>query len=394
MTQPPQTTYWPAPVGQKCQTGIWSSINDTIALIAVLGYLGDYSSGPSCEKYYVCVGGTKTLQSCGTGLHWNDGKKLCDWPNNANCQPSFDPSDPGKKHYNLVIKHFSYFYCLEHGTKRPIRLPKNCQEGEYFGSDEDCSAYFICNHGQPLQFACQDGLYWNQQAKVCDWPQNAGCQLAQTVPTTTSAPIYTDAPPPSTPKLPTGILTPRPTTIRPTTTRPTTARPTTTQRPTTARPVTTRPTTYLPTTTDLTTSTTMGSEVVQPDPGSNTNDFMIVCYFTNWAWYRPGIGKYKPDDINSNLCTHIVYGFAVLDYTDLVMKPHDTWADFDNHFYEQVTAFKKRGAKVTLAIGGWNDSQGDKYSRLVNNPSARRKFITQAIEFLKKNNFDGLDLGN
>lgn len=58
--------------------------------------------------------------------------------------------------------------------------------------------------------------------------------------------------------------------------------------------------------------------------------FKIVCYFTNWAWYRRGIGKYTPDDINDDLCTHIVYGFAVLDYENLIMKPHDSWADFDN----------------------------------------------------------------
>lgn len=74
------------------------------------------------------------------------------------------------------------------------------------------------------------------------------------------------------------------------------------------------------------------------------------------------------------------------------MKPHDTWADYDNRFYERVTEFKNKGAKVTLALGGWNDSEGDKYSRLVNNPAARQKFITNAIDFIKKNNFDGLDL--
>lgn len=58
--------------------------------------------------------------------------------------------------------------------------------------------------------------------------------------------------------------------------------------------------------------------------------FKIVCYFTNWAWYRRGVGKYVPEDIDPNLCTHIVYGFAVLDYENLVVKAHDSWADFDN----------------------------------------------------------------
>lgn len=58
--------------------------------------------------------------------------------------------------------------------------------------------------------------------------------------------------------------------------------------------------------------------------------FKIVCYFTNWAWYRQGDGKYLPEDIDADLCTHIVYGFAVLDYENLIVKPHDSWADMDN----------------------------------------------------------------
>lgn len=57
-----------------------------------------------------------------------------------------------------------------------------------------------------------------------------------------------------------------------------------------------------------------------------------------------------------------------------------------------MTALRNRGIKVTVAIGGWNDSAGDKYSRLVNNPAARAKFIAHVIEFIKKYNFDGLDL--
>jgi chitinase len=47
---------------------------------------------------------------------------------------------------------------------------------------------------------------------------------------------------------------------------------------------------------------------------------------------------------------------------------------------------------VLIAIGGWNDSAGNKYSRLVNNPSARASFTQHVVEFIKTNNFDGLDL--
>lgn len=121
-------------------------------------------------------------------------------------------------------------------------------------------------------------------------------------------------------------------------------------------------------------------------------EFKVVCYFTNWAWYRQGGGRYVPEDIDADLCSHIVYGFAVLNRETLTIRPHDSWADTDNKFYERVVAYKKKGAKVTLAIGGWNDSAGDKYSRLVRDPSARARFVKTVVEFIEKYGFDGLDL--
>jgi hypothetical protein len=51
-----------------------------------------------------------------------------------------------------------------------------------------------------------------------------------------------------------------------------------------------------------------------------------------------------------------------------------------------VTALKggRAGRKVSLALGGWNDSKGDKYSRLVNDPKARR--YVPRIYHLKSDN--------
>ncbi|KAL7648230.1 UNVERIFIED_CONTAM: hypothetical protein RMT77_000133 [Armadillidium vulgare] len=118
----------------------------------------------------------------------------------------------------------------------------------------------------------------------------------------------------------------------------------------------------------------------------------VVCYFTNWAWYRPDIGQYMPDDIDPDLCTHINYAFATLDDQQLIMMPYDSWADIDNRFYRKVAAYSKYGIKVLISIGGWNDSADDKYHRLVNNPAARAKFITSALAFVKLYGFDGIDL--
>lgn len=70
----------------------------------------------------------------------------------------------------------------------------------------------------------------------------------------------------------------------------------------------------------------------------------------------------------------------------------DTFYHRITEFYERVVQYKRYGIKVSLALGGWNDSAGDKYSKLVNDPTARMKFVTHAVEFIEEYGFDGLDL--
>lgn len=56
--------------------------------------------------------------------------------------------------------------------------------------------------------------------------------------------------------------------------------------------------------------------------------------------------------------------------------------------YARVTDLKD--SKVLLSLGGWTDSSGDKYSRLVSNGSNRRKFVIGVVSFLRKHGFKGL----
>lgn len=56
---------------------------------------------------------------------------------------------------------------------------------------------------------------------------------------------------------------------------------------------------------------------------------------TSWSWYRQGAGKFIPEDIDANLCTNVIYAFAVLDPNTYTIK-----------LYEKITALKSKGVKV------------------------------------------------
>ena len=45
--------------------------------------------------------------------------------------------------------------------------------------------------------------------------------------------------------------------------------------------------------------------------------YVRVCYYTNWAQYRPAPMTFYPENIDVNLCTHLVYAFAQITNNEL-----------------------------------------------------------------------------
>ena len=232
-----------------------------------------------CTSYHQCVNGVKMLQKCNEGLHWNANSAVCDWPALAGCE----------------------------ATKSTATVKDGaCQEGFIQNDPSDCSKYQFCVHSKFERFSCQDGTFWDDTLKVCNFPDQVSCNQPSedTQPGLPQEPVIAEWEEPE--------------------------RPSTTSTTETSNWDTgdyDYQGEWKPSTTSTTKRPDYGNVPLQ---GPLTGDYKVVCYFTNWAWYRPGAGKYRAEDIDPTLCTHIIYGFAVLDYSTLLIKPHDTWADIDN----------------------------------------------------------------
>lgn len=122
--------------------------------------------------------------------------------------------------------------------------------------------------------------------------------------------------------------------------------------------------------------------------------YKIVCYYTNWSQYRTKLGKFLPEDIPADLCTHIIFAFGWLKKGKLSsFESNDETKDGTPGFYARVTGLKKANPKlkVLLAIGGWSFGT-QKFKEMSATRYARQTFIYSAIPFLRARNFDGLDM--
>lgn len=120
----------------------------------------------------------------------------------------------------------------------------------------------------------------------------------------------------------------------------------------------------------------------------------VVCYISSLflSNAHDDRGLYPLEAVDTDLCTHIIFGAGIIDKENHQIKFHDTWADFDERFDDRIAAFKRRGIKVMLAVGSFSIGDRQKFQNLVSNQYSRKHFVEHAVSFLAKHNFDGLEL--
>ncbi|XP_055385952.1 probable chitinase 10 isoform X2 [Condylostylus longicornis] len=140
---------------------------------------------------------------------------------------------------------------------------------------------------------------------------------------------------------------------------------------------------------------TINNQIVDLTSESN-NDLeeirnRIVCYAPNWSRYRTGVAKFDASFILPDLCTHLIYAFANL--VNNTVAPSDP-ADADQTFYLDFNKIKSKNpqVKTLISINQRPNTTESNYSNLVKDPERRQEFISNLIDFIKINNFDGVDI--
>ncbi|WP_442951182.1 glycosyl hydrolase family 18 protein [Paenibacillus sp. 481] len=164
---------------------------------------------------------------------------------------------------------------------------------------------------------------------------------------------------------------------------------------------------------------------VAPDAGG----YKIVGYYPGWATYGR---NYQVRDMDVSKVTHINYAFADICWNGIhgnpdpespnrqtwtcqdekgVMNapngtivmgdpwadaqknhPGDTWADPLKGNFKQLINLKKANPhlKTLISVGGW--SWSNRFSDVAADPVARENFANSAVDFVRKYQFDGVDV--
>ncbi|KAH9504021.1 hypothetical protein Btru_067551 [Bulinus truncatus] len=117
----------------------------------------------------------------------------------------------------------------------------------------------------------------------------------------------------------------------------------------------------------------------------------VVCYFLNWAQYRPGSCRYTAQDINPALCTHGVFAFSQLSGNRIV--PIEWNDDTSTGQWRQINDLKKVNPKfkTLLSLGGYSHGTA-RFHSMASALANRSEFISSTITLLRNWNFDGLDI--
>lgn len=130
------------------------------------------------HKFYQCSNGYRVTQTCPDKLVFNAVSNQCDWwSNTPGCGAPDTPAD------EPVVTEDKAAEVVEEQVEQAVVNTEDCVDengalitGFAFAVPDDCNTFYQCSNGLRYQKTCPDGLVFNPDMAVCDWPYNVpGC---------------------------------------------------------------------------------------------------------------------------------------------------------------------------------------------------------------------------
>ncbi len=97
-------------------------------------------------------------------------------------------------------------------------------------------------------------------------------------------------------------------------------------------------------------SSAVGANSVATVEKKDKDGYKIVCYYTNWSQYRVKVGKFLPEDIPADLCTHIIFAFGWLKKGKLgSFESNDETKDGKPGLYVRINNLKKANPNLKVS---------------------------------------------
>lgn len=116
---------------------------------------------------------------------------------------------------------------------------------------------------------------------------------------------------------------------------------------------------------------------------------LLIGYWGSWSVYRDGVLKFDTSHIDAILFTHLIYCFFA-PTSDGEIEHIDVNVEMISKFRGLKSSNPE--CKLMAAVGGSDEARSRAFSQMASNPSSREKFARNALKFLNRYGFDGLDI--
>lgn len=107
----------------------------------------------------------------------------------------------------------------------------------------------------------------------------------------------------------------------------------------------------------------------------------VVGYYPSWSK-----GSYPHTAVQYQHLTHIAHTF-LFPFADGSID-YSTFTSYS----QLISSAHQNGVKVVISVGGWDDVRTPRFSQMASDTSARKNFVSNIVQFILTNNYDGVDI--